>query len=622
MSDANAVANDAEKAARKAEKAAEKAARRAEKAAKKAELASMPAFEEGSRKRKHDDDPSGASEAEQAKIAKRARKEARRAEKKGLAAGEATHAANWGPASAAGPGGAAAGAAAAGSGSDDDGAAPRRRTRSLSIAEVAAASSKTPEEFRAEHDIRVSCDTDTTYAPPPPMVTFEMTPFCKPIRTALDGAGFTAPTATQAQSWPICLQGNDVVSVAKTGSGKTCGFLLPAFHLLSKMAGGSSHGNPKVLVMAPTRELAVQIADESIKFGAPAGIRTVCLYGGDPKKGQIGKLRRERPQVIVGTPGRLNDLIEIRCLDVSEVVFLVCDEADRMLDMGFEPQIRSIIAKIPRTRQTMFFTATWPREVRQLATEFVTNNTVQINMGDRNKLAANKDVTQHVIVMSEGEKMHKAVELLDKLIAESPDKEKHQKIIVFASKKSTCDALATDLWNKKYKVDALHGDREQWERTQVMGNFKSGELRILVATDVAARGLDVPDIEVVINFDFPLGKSGCEDFVHRIGRTGRAGRKGTAYTFFTRGDAKSAFQLCNILRGAEQVVPDELQAMGGRGGKGKGGKGKGRGKGKGGKGKGGGGGGGYYGGGKGKGGGGGKGGGYYGGGKGKGGGGW
>jgi ATP-dependent RNA helicase DDX5/DBP2 len=255
------------------------------------------------------------------------------------------------------------------------------------------------QKFRTEHDIRVTDLTETSacassaYSIPPPMFSFSDTPFCKPIRTALDDAGYTDPTATQAQAWPICLQGRDVISVAKTGSGKTCGFLLPAFHLLEKIryevTEKSKQGLPKILVLAPTRELACQIHGESVKFGRSVGIKSVCLFGGAPRRAQIGELRSKKPEVIIATPGRLMDLLELKCTSLSEVRFLVLDEADRMLDMGFEPQIRAVVSQLPPTakdavqataaerstgsgsddngthvRQTMFFTATWPEEVR------------------------------------------------------------------------------------------------------------------------------------------------------------------------------------------------------------------------------------------------------------------
>lgn len=251
--------------------------------------------------------------------------------------------------------------------------------------------------------------------------------------------------------------------------------------------------------------------------------------------------------------------------------------------MGFEPQIRSIIAKIPTQRQTMFFTATWPREVQTLAREFLINP-VEIKFGDVNNLNANKAITQKIIVISDHEKQDTLKNILEE-INPSKDVTKIPKTIIFVSRKSSCEQLANDMWNQGFYVDALHGDRQQFQRTKVMDQFKRGQLKVLVATDVAARGLDVKDIEVVINYDFPGGVNGVEDYVHRIGRTARGENVGLAYTFFTPGDAKRASQLIGVLKRAEQVIPDELKKYdrgghgggggfgfgGGRGGRGRGG---------------------------------------------------
>jgi ATP-dependent RNA helicase DDX5/DBP2 len=368
--------------------------------------------------------------------------------------------------------------------------------------------------------------------------------------------------------------------------------------------------------MAPTRELAVQIGEESRKFGKFVGIRSTRLYEGAPKYPQIqalsqggecskgmgrASLGRLLPvaspsfnsnpppssppspvEVAICTPGRCNDLIEMRKCDLSSVKFVVLDEADRMLDMGFEPQIRSILAKVTCEHQTLLFSATWPKEIQQLAMDF-SNKPVQINVGEVNMLVANKDIKQEIMMVQEAEKPDELAKILGDIVKESPSKETHKKTIVFTAKKISCDHLANQLWDQGFAVDCLHGDREQWQRTKIMNAFKRGELRLMIATDVAARGLDVKDIEVVINYDMPAGVSGVEDYVHRIGRTGRAGAKGTAHTFFTRGDAKNATKLVEVLKKAEQDIPAELQAMvrppRGGGGRGFGGRGGGRGRG-------------------------------------------
>ena len=450
--------------------------------------------------------------------------------------------------------------------------AHRRTTRSMSMNEEEmkgkVSEGMTPETFRKENQISIlgrDAADSGTFVCPAPMLTFASTPFAPPIRRALDAAGFPNPTPTQAQCWPVALAGRDVITVAKTGSGKTCGFLLPAFHRLLENSKDRKRGLPAILVLAPTRELACQIEEETVKFGRTSSIRSTCAYGGAPKSLQIRKIQAGL-EVLIATPGRLNDLLEMRIVDLSSVLFLVLDEADRMLDMGFEPQIRTIIAKLPPgpKRQTMFFTATWPREVQALAREFLVNP-VEIKFGDQNNLNANKAIKQIIKVIGERDKDATLTEVLKEI---NPDGkvEAVPKTIIFVSRKTTCEHLSNTLWEAGYSCDALHGDRQQFQRTKTMDQFKRSQIRILVATDVAARGLDVKDIDVVINYDFPGGQSGVEDYVHRIGRTARGGKEGTAVTFFTADDAKRASQLIGVLKRAEQPVPPELAKFDYRGG--------------------------------------------------------
>jgi ATP-dependent RNA helicase DDX5/DBP2 len=239
-----------------------------------------------------------------------------------------------------------------------------------------------------------------------------------------------------------------------------------------------------------------------------------------------------------------------------------------MLDMGFEPQIRSVIKNVPDSRQTLLFSATWPKEIQKLAHDFL-KDPIQVNVGEVDALVANKDITQHIIMCSEEEKFDKLSEILSKICKLNEATTEpggassftHPKVIVFTAKKISCNDLANQLWDAGFAVDSLHGDRPQWERTKVISAFKDGTLRMLIATDVAARGLDVKDVAVVVNYDMPAGANGVEDYVHRIGRTGRAGQKGEAYTFFTSKDKKCANELVDVLKKGGQEIPAALAMM-------------------------------------------------------------
>ncbi|PWA97810.1 DNA/RNA helicase, DEAD/DEAH box type, N-terminal [Artemisia annua] len=415
-----------------------------------------------------------------------------------------------------------------------------------------AGSGLSPDDYRRKHEITVSGNNV-----PPPFTSFEETGFPSELLREVLRAGFTAPTPIQAQSWPIALRSRDIVAVAKTGSGKTLGYLIPGFRHLKVTCNNSKMG-PTVLVLSPTRELATQIQDEALKFGKSSKISCTCLYGGAPKGPQLRELEHGA-DIVVATPGRLNDILEMKKVNLSQVSYLVLDEADRMLDMGFEPQIRKIISAVPTRRQTLMYTATWPKEVRKIAADFLVNP-VQVNIGNVDELVANKSITQHVEVLTYMEKNRRLEQIIR---SQTPG----SKIIIFCATKKMCDQLARNL-TRPFGAAAIHGDKNQSERDQVLSQFRSGKSPVLVATDVAARGLDVKDIRVVVNFDFPTG---VEDYVHRIGRTGRAGATGEAYTFFGDQDAKYASDLVKILEGANQHVPQEIREMASRGGGGMGG---------------------------------------------------
>ncbi|KDP27709.1 hypothetical protein JCGZ_19832 [Jatropha curcas] len=403
------------------------------------------------------------------------------------------------------------------------------------------------EAYCQEHEVTATGDNV-----PAPFITFEATGFPPEILKDIHAAGFLSPTPIQAQTWPIALQNRDIVAIAKTGSGKTLGYLIPAFILL-RQCGNNPQNGPTVLVLAPTRELATQIQDEVIKFGRSSRVSCTCLYGGAPKGPQLKELDRGA-DIVVATPGRLNDILEMKKIDFGQVSLLVLDEADRMLDMGFEPQIRKIVNEIPPRRQTLMYTATWPKEVRKIASDLLVNP-VQVNIGSVDELAANKSITQYVEVVPQMEKERRLVQILRA-------QERGSKVIIFCSTKRLCDQLARSI-GRNFGTAAIHGDKSQGERDWVLNQFKSGKSPILVATDVAARGLDIKDIRVVINYDFPTG---IEDYVHRIGRTGRAGATGVSYTFFSEQDWKYAADLVKVLEGANQHVPPEVRDMALRGG--------------------------------------------------------
>ncbi|XP_021298945.1 DEAD-box ATP-dependent RNA helicase 46 [Herrania umbratica] len=412
---------------------------------------------------------------------------------------------------------------------------------------AAAGSNMSGDAYRRQHEITVTGDEV-----PSPFTTFEATGLPSEILREVHNAGFSAPTPIQAQSWPIALQSRDIVAIAKTGSGKTLGYLIPGFIHLKRCRNEPQMG-PTVLVLSPTRELATQIQDEALKFGRSSRISCTCLYGGAPKGPQLREIERG-VDIVVATPGRLNDILEMRKISLHQVSYLVLDEADRMLDMGFEPQIRKIVKEVPTRRQTLMYTATWPREVRKIAADLLLNP-VQVNIGNIDELVANKSITQYVEVLSPMEKHRRLEQILR-------SQEPGSKIIIFCSTKKMCDQLARNL-SRQFGAAAIHGDKSQADRDYVLSQFRTGRSPVLVATDVAARGLDIKDIRVVINYDFPTG---VEDYVHRIGRTGRAGATGLAYTFFGDQDSKYASDLIKVLEGANQRVPAELRDMASRGG--------------------------------------------------------
>ncbi|MEG2211907.1 MAG: DEAD/DEAH box helicase, partial [Raoultibacter sp.] len=353
---------------------------------------------------------------------------------------------------------------------------------------------------------------------------------------AVASLGFTTPTPVQVQAIPLALQGRDVVAAAKTGTGKTAAFLLPTLDRVS----ADKHGkNPRVLIVSPTRELAQQSADACNSLTKTSRHRMLTVVGGTPYGPQMSKLKRGI-DILIATPGRLFDLMERRAINLSQIEVLVLDEADRMLDMGFWPTMQKIIAETPAKRQTLLFSATIDRKVMK-SVESILNNPAFVEISHKGETA--DTVEQFIMAITQAKKP----DLLRAVLEEKGSK----RIIVFARTKGRTDSCSRFLREAGYSAEAIHSDRSQRERKRALDNFSRGRTDILVATDVLARGIDVSDVNHVINYDLP----DCpEDYVHRIGRTGRAGEAGLAVSFVSS-DAKST------LRDIERLIGKEIPFM-------------------------------------------------------------
>merc|ERR1719217_1916204 len=391
---------------------------------------------------------------------------------------------------------------------------------------------------------------------PKPVRTFEEASFPEYVLEEVARCGFREPTPIQVVGWPTALSGRDMVGIAETGSGKTLAFLLPAIVHINAQPYLSKGDGPIVLVMAPTRELANQIKEECDRFGKSSKIKNTCCYGGAPRRAQQQDLR-DGVEIVIATPGRLIDFLDRGDTNLKRLTYLVLDKADRMLDMGFEPQVRKIVSQVRPDRQTLMWSATWPREVQRLARDLCRENPVHINIGSLDLRTAHT-IRQYVEVVQEGDKRHRLKRLLEKVMDGS-------RILIFSSTKRDADNLTREMRMDGWPALCIHGDKKQEERDWVLEEFKNGKSPILVATDVASRGLDVKDIKYVINYDFP---SQIEDYVHRVGRTGRAGATGSSYSFFTQDKFRLAKDLVAVLEEANQPVPEELEklASGGGGG--------------------------------------------------------
>ncbi len=337
--------------------------------------------------------------------------------------------------------------------------------------------------------------------------------FSKEINRGIENAGFKVPSPIQQKAIPIILNGDDLVAQANTGTGKTAAFGLPA---MDKIASLKEVG---LLVITPTRELATQVADELYNLGKYAGVKTVTVYGGSSYSRQISLISKGA-QVVVATPGRLKDLLSSGKLKDFNPEIVVLDEADEMLDMGFLEDIKDIFSYLPSSRQTVLCSATMPKPIRDLAAKILSHPKT-VSIVDKND-ATSKDVSQSYYVIEERERTDALIRLIDH---NNPTK-----AIIFCRMKIEVDRLADTLSAKGYNAKGLHGDMDQRARDEAIKNFRSGKVNILVATDVAARGLDVKDVSLVVNYHIPFDP---ESYVHRVGRTGRAGQKGEAITLIT-----------------------------------------------------------------------------------------
>ncbi|XP_058113079.1 DEAD-box ATP-dependent RNA helicase 37-like [Magnolia sinica] len=413
--------------------------------------------------------------------------------------------------------------------------------------------------FDAYEDIPVEMSGSDV---PPSVSSFAEIDLGDALNQNITRCKYVKPTPVQRHAIPIALAGRDLMACAQTGSGKTAAFCFPIISGImqngpsppQRPVRGARTAYPQALILSPTRELSCQIHEEAKKFSYQTGVKVVVAYGGAPINQQLRDLERG-VDILVATPGRLVDLVERARVSLQAVKYLALDEADRMLDMGFEPQIRKIVEQMdmprPGLRQTMLFSATFPNEIQRLASDFMSNY-IFLAVG---RVGSSTDlISQRVEFVPE---MDKRSHLMDLLHAQRANGThgKQALTLVFVETKRGADSLEHWLSTNGFPATAIHGDRTQPEREQALRSFKSGVTPIMVATDVAARGLDIPHVAHVINFDLPKD---IDDYVHRIGRTGRAGKSGLATAFFSEGNQPLAKPLAELMQEANQEVPSWL----------------------------------------------------------------
>lgn len=411
--------------------------------------------------------------------------------------------------------------------------------------EVPELSRMTPEEVRAARralgNVRIRGKRC-----PNPIRSFGQCGLSSAVLDVIRRCGYESPTPIQAQAIPCIMSGRDVIGVAKTGSGKTLAFLLPVLRHVAIQDRSVAGAGPIAVLVAPTRELAIQIYGEAKRFARATELRCVCAYGGSGVKDQISDLKRGA-DIVVCTPGRMIDLLAMnsgRITNLQRVTIIVLDEADRMFDMGFEPQLTRLVENVRPDRQTVMFSATFPPQVERLARKILTQP-VEIVIGG-NSVAANT-IDQHIEVRAEDTKFRRLLQLLGVWYDKGSS-------LVFVDRQDNADRIFRDLSEAGYLCLSLHGGMDQADRDSALADFKSGVVKVLVATSVAARGLDVKQLRLVVNFDVP---NHYEDYVHRVGRTGRAGRAGTAYTFITEDQAMFAGDMMKALEMSARAEIDK-----------------------------------------------------------------
>ena len=360
------------------------------------------------------------------------------------------------------------------------------------------------------------------------------------LTRALSEQGYETPTAIQAQAIPLALDGRDLLAGAQTGTGKTAAFVLPLLQRLYPEGRrvATSNRKPRALILTPTRELAAQVHESLRAYGKHIGVTSTMIFGGVGMGGQFDALRRGC-DVLVATPGRLIDHMERRSVDLSSVEVLVLDEADRMLDMGFMPALKRILEVLPTKRQTLLFSATFAEEIKQLAAQF-TRDALAIQVSPSNSVAPT--VTHVVHPVDNAKKRDLLVHLLTV--------DSRRQTLVFGRTKHGCDRLCRQLEEVGFKAAAIHGNKSQGARTKALKDFKTGRVTILVATDIAARGLDIDQLPAVVNYDLPMV---AEDYVHRIGRTGRAGVDGQAISLVSHEESGLLRDIQRLLKGEVKV---------------------------------------------------------------------